>query len=190
MLIPAGIALLFSLVGTVLKNRAWLAPLALGVGFLLAFPAENYGTWQIPVFRPAETLEWLPIIALLAMILGLIDALVRMPPAARLALVLAIAGVCIRLLLNFKFKSSWTTAQGWEIVAGFAVMAAIWWVTLQECESRGPVITPLAMWLIGSCAAVCLMATQCLTLGKLCFPPGRRRLLRCCRRCFGAAAGG
>jgi hypothetical protein len=157
-LIPGAIALLLSLGGVFLRRPAWVMALAMGLAFLLPFPAiHSDGAWEMPRIPPADSTGWLLVVGLTAIVLGILDALSAMPRAARAIAVVIVAATGLSLFLKFKFQFAWSGPQGCAIIAGFALLAGIWWAAIEECAREQTVATPLLMWLIASCSAVVVM---------------------------------
>jgi hypothetical protein len=166
MLIPGAIALLLGAIGALMKNRAWIAPLALGLAFLTAFPAVKFGHWQMPHFPPDDSSGWLILVALLAMGLGILDALTRLPGWLRMLLVVISAAVGLVVLLKFKFRAAWTPLHGTMIVAAFSALAGICWAAIEDCADHAIIITPMTIWLIGSSVGVMSMMVGIDSYGK------------------------
>src|SRR5436190_16544465 len=80
-LIPGGIALLLSLGGgAFLRRPAWIIALAMGLAFVIPFPAiHSDGAWQMPRIPPADSTGWLLVAGFAAMVLGILDALCSIP---------------------------------------------------------------------------------------------------------------
>jgi hypothetical protein len=167
-LVPGLVALSISLIGAALKLRLWTAAPALGLAFLAAFPAINFGTWRIPAIVPADSGGWLPIIAILAMIIGIIDAGIRRPLLARAMIVVIVAAIGLWAELKFKFHAGWSRMNGALIICGFAVLAGVWWAALDDLATNSNVLAPLQMWLISAVSGVVLMLVGPVTYGKFC----------------------
>jgi hypothetical protein len=152
-------------------DKAWAAPLMMGLGFFVAFPViQNDGSWQWPAMVPRESSEWLVWIAVLATVLGLFSQLVAAPRWVLAIVVLIASAASCGLLLKFKFVHTWSPLRGGLILFGFAVAATVWWAILEAFGEEDPISASILHWLIASCAAVTLMLTGCLTYGKLPFP--------------------
>src|SRR5207237_4495805 len=121
---------------------------ALGLAFLAAFPAINFGTWRIPAIVPSDSSGWLPIIAILAMIMGIIDAGIRLPLLVRALIVVIVSVVGLWAELKFKFHAGWSGMSGALIICGFAVLTAVWWAAVDDLAENSIVLAPLQVWLI------------------------------------------
>ena len=164
-LVPGLVALAIRLAGAALKLRAWPAA-ALGLAFLAAFPAINFGAWRFPAIVPADSAGWLPYVAVFAMVFGIADGSLRWPQPMRALTLVIVAAIGLWLELKFKFNADWTGPHGAIIITAFALLAGIWWDALEDLSSSAIVLPPLQMWLIASCAAVVLMLIGPVTYGK------------------------
>jgi hypothetical protein len=170
LVIPGAIGLLLSILGVFLKCRAWTAPLAIALAFLATFSFLT-GHFERPQIIPAPSIGakgWLPPIALLGLLLGLIDSFVRLPSWVRAIVVAVFTAAGLGLLLKFKFAAeTWTPAQGALVIAAFAIGAAIWWYVLEEVTSQMPVTSLLVTWLTCSCIGFVLLLIATLDFGQL-----------------------
>lgn len=88
-----------------------IAPFALALGYFA-------GHWLVTgwtKFPPADTTNWLPYFALVAVVIGATLPFVRQA-RARLIVVALLAMAAMRLLLQPKFRYGWSSARGWMIV--------------------------------------------------------------------------
>jgi hypothetical protein len=170
LVVPGAIGLLLSILGVFLKNRAWTAPLAVTLAFLATFSFLT-GHFERPQIIPPPSMGakgWLPSIALLGLLVGLIDSFVRLPSSVKALFVAIFTAAGLGLLLKFKFAAeTWTPPQGAIAIAAFAIAAAIWCYILEDVTSQTPVTSLLVAWLICSCVGFVLLLIATLDFGQL-----------------------
>ncbi len=177
--IPGAIALVFSFLGLSVKPRALFAPLALAFSFLIAFASVLSNPWKFPPIIPAHSAGsegWIPAIAILALVLGIVDALTAFPNWLRGLLVTIFTAAGLTLLLKFKFDTkalgtdAWTAAHGTIIIAAFSMAAFIWWVAIEDCLFQSPATSLVLIWLIACCVALVILLVASVDYGKFCLP--------------------
>src|SRR4051812_9990834 len=90
----------------------WVAPVALAVAFIIAFRGISAGRWAWPLTTPRETSEWLPWIAIIALIAGLLWAIPAQPRWVVTIAIFILSVIACALLLKFKFVSKqWTIGE-------------------------------------------------------------------------------
>jgi hypothetical protein len=168
LVIPGAIGLVISLVGALVRFRRGTAPLAVALSFLIAFPLILSGRFSLPAIPPPASLGskgWLPLIAVMALVVGLLDSFVRLPVLVRGIVVAVITAIGLSLLLKFKF-ATWTTLQTTEVIGAFAIAAAIWACVIEDSVTSMPLGSLLVTWMIASVSAVVLMLIATLESGQ------------------------
>src|SRR5690242_17552748 len=103
LVIPGAIGLVVSFVGTLVRIRTGTAPLAVALSFFIAFPLILSGHFSLPAIPPPASLGskgWLPLIAVMALVVGLLDSFVRLPVLIRAIVVTVVTAVGLCLLLK------------------------------------------------------------------------------------------
>jgi hypothetical protein len=135
---------------------AWAGPLAVGLAFLVVFPTPSVMA-HLPHFPPAESVEWLFIVALCATLLGIVDSWARRVGWVRALSVLLLALACSMFTLKFKL-AQWTTSQRVESLGCVSLITMFTWAALDWSE-RDPdsyASAPLAFLLLSMTAATVL----------------------------------
>jgi hypothetical protein len=98
------------------------------------------------VLAPASAILWLFYIGLGFTLLGVIDALFRLPQVIRGTVVFVAAGAAAALLLRFNFANqTWDALHGAVWLGGIAAVAVIWWASFEQAATGGAITGPLAM---------------------------------------------
>src|SRR2546423_5265451 len=170
--LPALISLVISTVGWQPWRRfgpagLWVAPVAIALGFIFAFPGINFGHWQWPVGAPTESSAWLPWIAIVAMIAGLLSATLWQPRWIVAIVVIGVSAVACAMLLKFQFTTqTWSAGFGAMMIGLFAIDSAAWWLTLEQAREESPMLTELVVGISSACVALTLMLTGSKTYGQ------------------------
>lgn len=177
--LPGGIALVVGAIAFWLKSHqstAWWArlrgvtivPLAYIVAHFVHFPQRDWGNWQA-----VDAWQWILPGAALAMIVGVLDAIVGrvwLKILLRIILLAAFAAIT----LNPMIRHTWTTSQSAIWIAGVALVGAAWW-ELAERAGRKPVANWVAaQWLLLAigCGAIFVLSysqrllEMCMILGS------------------------
>lgn len=121
----------------------WGGPVASGLAFV-----STFAVLQGPrhVLAPASAILWLFYIGLGFTLLGVIDALFRLPQVIRGTVVFVAAGAAAALLLRFNFANqTWDALHGAVWLGGIAAVAVIWWASFEQAATGGAITGPLAM---------------------------------------------
>ena len=111
---------------------------------------------------------WLPVIAIIAGLVGMVDAAARLRPLFRSGVVFVFTAVGLSFLLKFKYMSWYVNPQAVIAFLGFGLAAAIWSYALEDAINDVPAGGALVAWLIASCTAVVLMLIATLDYGQYC----------------------
>lgn len=127
----------------------WGAPVGIGAGYLIGHVAIN--KW--PSLPPAQPTDYLFLIALAGIIVGVVESF-RAPPAARWTLRLALcAGVSwFTLSRGFRAEQPATVLAAWA-VGQAAALAAVWSLLERLAARRSGPSLPLALSLLIAVAA-------------------------------------
>jgi hypothetical protein len=107
--------------------------LALGAGAL----AARLGTTPLPhQFPPIDVTDWIPVIVLTAMLLGVCESLRPSPGWARWENRLLLALLVLRLILGPLPDIDWTTRQNLAWLAGLVVAVLFAWANLEALAAR------------------------------------------------------
>lgn len=172
MALPALIAAIVSIIGWQPWRRfapagLWVAPVAIALGFIFSFPGINFGHWQWPVGAPTESSAWLPWIAIVAMIAGLISATLWQPRWVVAILLFVLSAVACGMLLKFQFTTKeWGIGFGAMMLAVFALESTAWWLTLEQAREESPTLAELLVGISSACVALTLMLTGSKTYGQ------------------------
>ena len=142
----------------------WGGAAAVGIAVLAAHPAVM-GGW--PRFPPPDANSRMFVVELLALIVGLFDALVRPARWVTTLLMFLVIAAAVGFILKFKLFAEWSAAASIGFVLLCGLLGAVWWITLEVMADEGGLVAPLSMWMIASTAAVAFMLTEGLLWGKL-----------------------
>lgn len=98
---------------------------------------------------------WLFYLSLGFTLLGLADALVRLPGVVRGFLVFVAAGAGAGLLLRFNFANqTWDALHGALWLGAIAAMALLWWLSFEQSAFDGGMTAALAMGAVSGISAM------------------------------------
>ncbi|MCI0341765.1 MAG: hypothetical protein L0216_11560 [Planctomycetales bacterium] len=141
------------------RRRAWAVPLGLGAATLVG----HWGVTGLPSVPPAESTQWLFVIAAAATALGLAEALRPVSFGWTWALRSVVVVSALALLLRPILRSTWGPIEGPLMVAALAIGASASWAILDRLadRARGPGF-PLALSVLagGGAVAVGLSGSQ------------------------------
>ena len=121
----------------------WGGPLASGAAFVTTF-ALLQGPGHVIALSSA--IMWLFYIGIGFTLLGVADALVRLPHAIRGILVFAFAAAAAALLLRFNFTNqTWDVLHGALWLGAIAATTLLWWASFEQSAVGGGMTAPLAM---------------------------------------------
>jgi hypothetical protein len=123
------------------------------------------GGW--PRFPPPDSNSRMFVVELLALIVGLFDALVRPPRWVSTLLMFLVTAAAVGFVMKFKLFAEWSAAASVGFVLLCGLLGAVWWITLEVMADEGGLVAPLSMWMIASTAAIAFMLTEGLLWGKL-----------------------
>src|SRR5688572_17755523 len=126
MVVPAVIAAAGVLL-SLASRRAWVAPIAIGAAFLCGF----VGMFSWSSFRPTDSLEWLWLVGVSAALLGVAQALWRIPIGLNAALVLVISTGSAWLLLRPLVPHTWNERQATMWISALAAAITAAWIGLR-----------------------------------------------------------
>ena len=150
------------------QRGLWVAPVAMGVAFIVAFPGANSGAWHWPLSSPRESSDWLAWIALVAMIAGVMSAMLQTPRWMLAIMVFLFSVLTCGMLLKFKFTShTWSYTGGELMLDLFALSAVTWWITLEQATEEWPMLGALLVGISSACVALVLMLTGSQSYGNL-----------------------
>jgi hypothetical protein len=148
----------------------WGLPLGLGIGYALghAGASEWLTSGELPSIPPLNATDWLPWLALAAMVLGLLESLWPSPAWARWENRLLLVGATLWLLIGPLYQSLWEPAQwkGAVWVCGLGAGILVFWGLLEGLSGRRgrAMLLPLAVLAGGTAAA--LVLSRFLVLGE------------------------
>jgi hypothetical protein len=121
--IPAAVAVLATAVG-VWRRWAWAGALGVAIGYI----AGHLFIRGVPPFPPIEVEDWLPILAVVTSLAGVIDVSWTLPRFARRLIRLGLTVATVLLLARPMIANVWpTTAEAAAWIAGLvAAMVAVW----------------------------------------------------------------
>jgi hypothetical protein len=146
-------------------RATWAGPVAVGAGYA----ANHLVGIGWPGFPPLDATLWLFHFALAAMVIGVLDVLVRAPVWLRIGVWLAIGGGLLALLLKPKFQYGWTPREGAVWLSGASVTLVALSCCLQRLAAAGSrsVLMPLVVLMVAAGSTVALILTGSLLLGQL-----------------------
>jgi hypothetical protein len=148
------------------RAARWAGPLALAVGFALAFRAPSVAG-AIPSLPPVSSTAWLFYAAIGATIVGLLDAIARLPMFVRAPLVALSGGAACMAVLSFKINSDWTIAQALVAFMTFAAVTWFWWISLERALSDGGFEGPLILIALSTALGMTFAMNGNLKYGQL-----------------------
>jgi hypothetical protein len=172
LVLPALIAATVSIVGwqpwrRIAPVALWIAPVAIALAFIFAFPGINFGHWEWPVGAPRESSAWLPWVAIVALIAGLASATLWQARWIVTVLVFVLSFIACRMFLKFQFTTeTWSFGFGTMMVGIFAIVSTAWWMTLEQAREESPLLAELLIGISIACVALTLMLTGSKTYGQ------------------------
>ncbi len=171
--LSAGLALVVTIVAGLIAGAkapaiTWAGPPALGLGYALGHAAVRgwlKGEW--PTFPPLDVTDWVPFLALAAMVLGSFEAAAPSPAWARWENRLLLAAGSLWALLHPLFNGTWQPREGaiWLASIG-AAQLIVWGVMETRARQLGRAMIPPMVILAAGTAAV-LLLSHSLVLGEL-----------------------
>jgi hypothetical protein len=172
-LLPAGLAtVLLAISGwwsrrPAVKRRrpAWTPAVALGVGYVVGHIAIR-GRPPYPPSLSMDAGHWIAVMAPAAMLLGVIEAAVRLPSWLRWALRAALLMLLLWLMLNGMLSPDSDNRLSWFVLAAIGLAALRFWGDLEALAARvrGPSL-PFGLMLIAAGASGVLVASGSLVQG-------------------------
>jgi hypothetical protein len=168
-LLPAAIALVIGLVSWRIwrpgfERGYWGGPLAILIGFTMSFSRiSGSKPWPID-----ETTTWLFYVAIVAGLIGLLDALVRLPVALRFVLSYAICFAMSATVLHFKVTNgTWSNGQFFATTSSLSIIGLMWWGAFERSgfrdrrinsptSDRRSVVAPVLMWMVATAGALAM----------------------------------
>src|SRR4051812_4268438 len=148
-------------------NGRWVAPVALAIAFIFAFPQINDEHWYWPLIAPREASAWLPWISVIAMIAGVLSALMWQPRWMVAIVFYLLSAIACWMIVKFKITNgSWSGGFGALMILLFALVSTVWWVALEQATEDWPILGALMMGFSCACTAMALLLTGSLTYGK------------------------
>jgi hypothetical protein len=143
----------------------WGGAVAVALAVLAAY-RPVFGAW--PSFPPSTANHWLFYVVLLALLVGLLDALIRPPRwIATIGIFIAAMAALAAMLKFALFGEEHGPAQSIGLLLLFGLIGAAWWITFELTADDGGVVAPLLMWITVSTVAVVFMLTDSFVWGKL-----------------------
>ncbi|MBI3467177.1 MAG: hypothetical protein HY000_29545 [Planctomycetes bacterium] len=142
----------------------WGGPLALGVGFAVAY-LTLLGR---PPFPPIDSTDWLFFLALLLTVCGVVDSLWSISGWRRWVLGLANPTLSVSLLLWPLARNTWSQIEGVAWIAALAATVWLWWIALDTHAGRDAAVSPLLQLVaVSGVASLVLMLSASLKLAQL-----------------------
>jgi hypothetical protein len=143
---------------------SWGAALAMGAGYVVGH-AALFG-W--PPHPPREPVQWLVYLALAAIILGVLEALVRAPLPVRWGMRLALAGTTVWLILRPIVVGHWTPAETAMTVGGITLaLLAVWFAVDAQAARVTNWSLPAGLLAVLALASLALAFSGSAKLGQL-----------------------
>jgi hypothetical protein len=154
----------FAIIGRLWRANNWADAVALGIGYA----GGHAMTAGWPTFPPSEATQWLPFFALAAMLLGVLDALLRPAGSLRALIWIFFCAGLLRLFLKPKFQYGWSLPEGVLWIAGLAVGMLVLASSLDAAVRRDTSISsPLILTIVACGTGVALMLSGSMLLGQL-----------------------
>jgi hypothetical protein len=110
-----------------IKNGFWGLPLGLGLSYI----AGHIGILGKPPIPPVESTQWLVFIALIMIVSGLIDSLIKLPVIAKVIIRAVSSGAVFYLTAMPMIKNTWATNQSITWSALITIAITIYWFLLE-----------------------------------------------------------
>ena len=154
----------FAIAGRLWRTNNWADALALAIGYA----GGHAMTAGWPAFPAPEATQWLPYFALAAMLLGVLDALLRPAGSLRALIWILCCMGLLRLLLSAKFQYGWSLPEGVLWIAGLAAGMLVLASSLDAAVRRDTSISsPLILTILACGTGVALMLSGSMLLGQL-----------------------
>lgn len=162
--IPAAVAVLVTAVG-VWRRSGWAVALSVALGYV----AGHLFIRGVPPFPPIEVEDWLPIVAVVTFLAGVIDVSWSLPRLARRLIRLGLSVATVLLLARPMIANVWpTTAEAAVWVAGLvAAMVAVWSIVDGTVSREHGSIVPFVLGLTMAGLAVVQGLSSSLVLARM-----------------------
>ncbi len=146
-------------------GRGWtFTPAAVGLGYV----AGHAAVVGLPTGPPAQAVEWLLPIALVAMASGIADAAFRLPKAVRWLLRLTATAAMLGATLRPLMLSTWESRETVAWLIGLGVAAVASWTNLDALADRLPGASqPCCLAVLSGIGAGTVFASGSFVLGGL-----------------------
>jgi len=144
-------------------RRSWALALALGV----AYSVGHVAIVGWPALPPQETMHWLLPGALLAMVVGVLDALWEQPWALRLGTRIALTALLTWLVLRPLLQPEVVDGVRWPVMTAIVIAGVFFWSGLEALADRVVGRPLLATLLVVTTAASGALAAGSLMHGQL-----------------------
>src|SRR5206468_156829 len=114
------------------RRQRLAAALAIGAGYVVG----QLGLFGRPAFPPVEAWQWLLPLAVIATVLGVIDALGAGPLWVRRGLAWLLLGVTPWLLIKVLLPAEWSAVRTAATLAGLALGSIVIWTCLHALATR------------------------------------------------------
>jgi hypothetical protein len=172
LVLPALVAGVVAGVGRLVATRTRIAagaPASVALALGAAVLAARLGTAPLPrQFPPIDVTDWIPVIVLVAMLLGLCESLRPSPAWARWENRVLLALLVLRLILGPLPDVDWTTRANLTWLAGLLVASLAAWANVDALAARRPT-APLGASLVITIAstALALLLSGTLVLAQI-----------------------
>jgi hypothetical protein len=132
----------------------WVTPLFLGL-LSIVMHGVLFGGYNLP---PKAGLDWMPLVALVGTVLGVLSLGVKLPAIGRWVLRLGLVGGA-GVALTWNFLGRWDAAESVAWIGGFTLATLLtWWGAERAADAKRGMSMPLAMsiWL-GASAQIMVM---------------------------------
>lgn len=140
----------------------WAGALAVGLAFIVGY----FGNEIWPGFPPKAALNWMPFIAFVAIVMGLLAHILPQKPAFRVIWLFVAVGAV--LVLTTTPRASWNAVDlsiWYSVLVGGMLIITI---LTEELAERWPGASiPISLWVWSAGIAIALAATGSLTYGHL-----------------------
>jgi hypothetical protein len=134
-----------------LRRFAWGAGFACALGFVAAWLAVS--GW--PTLPPRDVTQWLPLLAVLAAVVGIVESATRLHTGLRWVVRVVAIAIALATQVAPLFPATWTAATGAFWISGFSVLWIVGWLCLEQLTSRiGRSWSAFVLMALGACTSV------------------------------------
>lgn len=133
-----------------------------GIACTLGFVAAWFAIYGWPALPPRDVTQWLPFLAVLAAVVGIVESATRFGIGLRWVVRVVAIAIALTTQVAPLFQTTWTPMTGALWTAGFGLLWLVGWLFLEQLTSRtGRSWSAFVLMALGACiSAACGLSSS------------------------------